>query len=308
MALSTSAPGNTSNPYQKISNKRQIATMQYPSDMGRYYIAFDFAEYGPKYSTAASNLFPALNDAASFLVGSGIVNTVTDFFQPAVMQAFNQFYGTNITDASQLRIQSETYGIGNIDATIALPIPPNLVDDQQLDYNAQNLLNVAGQATQSILSAAGVDVNGAKNMASTINDFQQVFSGKTVNPFLAMMFNGPRFKTHQFGWRFSPKTPQESAVIVNIVNTFKKNSLPMTSGIVFTYPNVVLISLYPPEAREKMYKFKPCVITQIAVNYAPSGTPSFFAGTNAPAEIELKVQLSEISIWTSTDFVIPEKN
>ena len=86
--------------------------------------------------------------------------------------------------------------------------------------------------------------------------------------------------------------------IVKIVNTFKAKSLPFQNagGLGFAYPDVCMISLYPEEARNRMYKFKPAVITQTSVHYAPSGTPSFFAESNGPAEIELKIQLLSINL------------
>lgn len=292
-------PTNVSNPYEKIRpDSRSIASMQFPLDIGRYYIAFQFAEYGPRYQTGATGLVNSALAVADFL------NTATSSIPvvnlPGTIAALSGY------DPASVRLQTQTYGIGAIDAQIALPVPPNLMDDQQLDYNAQNLLNVAAQGVASGIGAfapsVGATVGRIAEVGQSLNNFQSIFTGKTVNPFLAMMFNGPRFKTHQFGWRFSPKTEAETNMLVNIINTFKKNSLPLESTGIFTYPKVVLISLYPDNAREKMYKFKPAVIQQISVHYAPSGTPSFFAKSNGPAEVELKIQLSEISIWTSNDY------
>lgn len=287
-------PLNQSNPYEKIrDDETQIARMQFPQDMGLYYIAFQFAKYGPSYSSAASGLLSIPAD-----------------------------YWNNVTSAvgidaraSSLRELGNTFGLGPIDAEIALPMPPNLVDDQQLDYNAQNLTNVAAAGITNLATKAIGAVSGqmagqiastAAGVAGSLMQYQSIFTGQAVNPFLAMMFTGPRFKTHQFGWRFSPKNESETDSIVAIVNSFKANALPEqwgAGGAVFAYPKVCLISLYPDKARTQMYKFKPAVIQQVSVNYAPSGTPAFFAGSNAPAEIELKIQLSEISVWTRNDFV-----
>ena len=279
-----SAP-NTSNPYKKIDKGgRGIAKLQYPSDMGRYYIAFQFAEYSASYNSSLAPAVAATNSLTNFL---GITKTTS-------------------------KAPGATYGISGVNAQIALPIPNNLVDDQQLDYNSQNLLNVAGKGVQAVTSnlLKGVEsgirdaVTTAQSVAQAGATFGSVFSGETVNPFLAMMFTGPRFKTHQFGWRFSPKTEAETNALVNIINTFKAKSLPVSQlgGTFFAYPDVCLISLYPDKARDRMYRFKPAVITQTQVHYAPSGTPAFFAGSNGPAEIELKIQFSEISIWTNNDF------
>jgi len=287
-------PRNTSNPYEKIRPNNTIAKMQFPLDMGKYYIAFQFAEYSSTYNSGAAD---ALDIPANFF--------------NSTVGSFANLFGFDVK-ASTNKATRANYGIGNINAHIALPIPPNLVDDQQLDYNSQNLLNVAGAAassvadyaTRNLSQGAKQAITTAESVVSSVSQFGSVFSGQTVNPFLAMMFNGPRFKTHQFGWRFSPRNSAETDEVVKIVNTFKAKSLPVqhASGTMFAYPDVCMISLYPESARDKMYTFKPAVITQTSVHYAPSGTPSFFAGSTGPAEIELKIQLSEISIWTNNDF------
>lgn len=276
------SPPNLSNPYQKIRPSNNISKMQFPSDMGKYYMAFQFAEYSAAYNVSLAPIVNDFNKGLTALFGR----------EP------NKAIGAK-------------YGIGQINAHIALPIPVNIVDDQQLDYNAQNLTNVAGKAAKSVIdyftgqasTTAQQQLGTAGAIASAVTQFGEVFAGETVNPFLAMMFNGPRFKTHQFGWRFSPKTSAETDEIVKIVNTFKAKSLPnLQFGTFFAYPDVCLISIYPDNTRERTLKFKPAVITQTSVHYAPSGVPSFFAGSNGPAEIELKIQLSEISIWTNNDF------
>lgn len=288
----TSLPTTTnySNPYEKIrQGGNKIARLQFPLDMGRYYIAFEFAKYSSSYNSGASDLanlpgVPTVVNGAVGAINSGLALTGSSIQMPTITSKAPQ----------------ATYGIGSINAAIALPMPTNLVDDQQLDYNAQNLLNVVGQAVSSV---SGTTINSVINAGTAVEKFQSMYTGQTVNPFLAMMFNGPRFKTHQFGWRFSPKNAEETDAIVKIVNTFKSKSLPeqWAGGTLFQYPDVCMISLYPENARNRMYKFKPAVITQTSIHYAPSGTPSFFAGTNGPAEIELKLQLSEISIWTHGD-------
>lgn len=287
--MASTTQTNYSNPYQKIRNDyTSIARLQYPQDLGLYYIAFEFAEYSSSYNSGASDL-------ANIPLGKEIINGVVT----TANQLLDRVGAAAQVPTIQSKAPNATFGIGSINAAIALPMPANLLDDQQLDYNSQNLLNVAQQA----VSAASFSAGQVASAVMGAEKFVSVYTGQTVNPFLAMMFNGPRFKTHQFGWRFSPRNAEETDMIVKIVNTFKAKSLPVQwgGGAMFSYPEVCLISLYPANARNRMYKFKPAVIMQTSIHYAPSGTPSFFAGTNGPAEIELKLQLSEISIWTHND-------
>ena len=74
-------------------------------------------------------------------------------------------------------------------------------------------------------------------------------------------------------------------------------------GIFFKYPSIVQPKLFNgPKQNEFLYDFKPCVIENMIVNYAPTGVPSFFAGTKAPTEIEFQLFLSEINLWLKEDY------
>ena len=55
-----------------------------------------------------------------------------------------------------------------------------------------------------------------------------------------------------------------------------------------------------------MFIFNPMMMDNISINYAPSGTPSFFKGQDDTferyaTEIEVSISLREIDIHTSSD-------
>jgi hypothetical protein len=138
--------------------------------------------------------------------------------------------------------------------------------------------------------------------ASTAEMLQ--LGGLAQNPFLTVLFKSPNFKKHQFSWKLAPNNAQESNTIRDIVNTFKSNMLPAMApnagGTLLTYPNIAIISLYPDESF--LYKFKPCVIESMDVNYAIGGQPSFFKGTNAPTIVQISINLLEIEYWLKEDY------
>jgi hypothetical protein len=72
-------------------------------------------------------------------------------------------------------------------------------------------------------------------------------------------------------------------------------------GTLLSYPNIANIQLFPNDTF--LYKFKPCVIESMSVNFAPANTPSFFKSTNAPVEVQLSLQLKEIEYWLNEDVV-----
>jgi hypothetical protein len=158
------------------------------------------------------------------------------------------------------------------------------------------MANLGARAGQAAAAIAG-SLTGA-----TTAEMLQL-GGLAQNPFLTVLFKSPVFKKHQFSWKLAPNNPQESNTIRDIINTFKSNMLPAMApnagGTLLTYPNIAVISLYPDETF--LYKFKPCVIESMNVNYAVGGQPSFFKGTNAPTIVQIDINLLEIEYWLKED-------
>ena len=210
--------------------------------------------------------------------------------------------------------------------TIRLPLPNAMADHQGVQYSVEKAGLVAGMALQAMnqsggdLSAlAGGAKNGLLNSAAinTINKtgnlagvqnasnliLQQL--GAAVNPFLTVMFQQPKFKTFSLSWKLSPANATESSTLVSIINTIKYNMLPGKSGAfggsLLTYPNI--IQLRVNDALGSMpLRFLPAVIETFDVNYTPSGQPSFFADTNAPTEVEIRMGIMEIEYWLKESY------
>lgn len=131
--------------------------------------------------------------------------------------------------------------------------------------------------------------------------------GKAENPFYTMLFKRPNFREYTFSWKLAPRNAQESDTVKQIISAFKANMLPAmapgSGGVFLTYPNMAAITFYP--AQEFLYKFKPCVVADLKVNYADGGMPSFFKGTNAPTLVNITVTLKEIEYWLREDIVNP---
>jgi hypothetical protein len=203
---------------------------------------------------------------------------------------------------------------------IRLPIPNNLVDTTQVSYSDQALgpaggaaieaadeikksggsAGSIGQGTLDILN--GLAQGGAAQAAPlTTKVLSQTF-GVAQNPMLTVLFESPTFKEHQFSWKLSPNNQQESNTIRDIINTFKSHMLPgltdAPGGSLLSYPDIVNITIYPND--EYLYKFKPCVITSMSINFAPGNTPSFF-NTKAPTEVQITINLKETEYWLQQD-------
>lgn len=218
---------------------------------------------------------------------------------------------------------------------IHLPIPNNLTDMNAVVYSEEELgvamgLGVEAASTMGSVPGAlgalgaGAAADAAKKfLAANSTDGMQKGvelalqqAGLALNPFLNVMFKAPTFKSHSFTWKLSPSNASETETLRRIVAVVKKNMYPGFGGdigafskfgisgtvggsMVLSYPSLALIKLFP--ADQYLYEFKPCVITSMIVNFTPSGMPSFFNSTKAPAEVSITINFKEIEYWLSRD-------
>ena len=215
--------------------------------------------------------------------------------------------------------------------TVFLPIPRNLVETHGITYENAPLgaigavadsLQKGGEGLGKALGATAGDVllknlqkinpldTGAGNAATTF--IQQAY-GFAANPHLSVLFKGGTLREHTFRWLLAPESPEESYELREIVNDFRRFSLPTFFGdttAVFDYPKMCKVRFFPwasgnasgSNNPNDLYTIKQCMIKNIVVNYAPNGIPSFFAGTDLPTMIEFEVQLQEIEYFTAEDF------
>lgn len=154
-----------------------------------------------------------------------------------------------------------------------------------------------GSAIKSLIST------GAKGLGETAGAGFDMMTGTTPNPHLAVAYQSPALRAMTFTWRFAPRSWAESNELIKIFNVFKQRMLPAKQEFALVYPDLVDIQLHP-QILDQLIKFKTCVVTDMKVNYAPNGVPSFFAGSQVPTEMEFSVSLQETKIFTREDFDI----
>lgn len=227
--------------------------------------------------------------------------------------AFQKYsFGTGSALFGQTKIESA----GNI----FLPIPNNLRDNTSVQYQELSVLDTLTKAGGSLLSSnAGAAQKTALTEGVNRSTTSKIFAGLTnaatpdaialglaqasgglaVNPFMAVLFKNPTFKSHAFTWKLIPRDSKESGEIKGIINAFKKNMLPGRdpTGALFTYPSLVQVRI---SNQNNMYAFKPAVIKSFDVNFASAGTPSFHQD-QTPTSVDITVQLQEIEYWLNED-------
>ncbi len=219
-------------------------------------------------------------------------------------------------------------------AHIALPLPENLVDSIGINYETTDLGLAAvgfqagaktGEAlktflnTQDAAAASGAVGNigvagGAEyvlrsvaQVSGAVGGLLNLSSGNVPNPFQTAIFKNVEIRQHNFTFRLTPETPEDSVMIAKIISELKFHALPggSASSTFLSMPDEVDVLFFGTNA---LYGFARCVIKRIQVNYAPQNVPSFFKNTaesklvGAPQAVELQIELSEIEQLTRSSY------
>jgi len=211
------------------------------------------------------------------------------------------------------------------DAHIALPLPENIQDTLNVNYENSDLGMAlqgmkSGEAIGQAFSEAGFSGAGQEFMsrlptdatyllrtaasATGIGAVLNLMEGNVPNPYTTAVFKNVEIRRHNFNFRLTPETPQDSIAIQNIINQFKYHSLPAGGGTFLQMPSELDVEFFGTNA---LYGFARCVIQGVTVNYNPSNAPAFFKNTGAglvgaPQAVELQLQLSEIEQLYGTSF------
>jgi hypothetical protein len=204
---------------------------------------------------------------------------------------------------------------------IVLPIPANLQEVFQANYQGAELGDVGAAASiynefqsgKSMgdsglnLSDIGKKVASAALGGSDSNIVKagQKYFGEVFNPHLTTLFQGVSIRNHQFTWRLSPTSKEESMALKNIIDTIRYKMLPpRKNSLILGYPAEVEVQFHGDGYG--IYPIYRCVVTGLTVNHAAAGTPVFFADTGMPAEIEISISLQETEVVLREDVNAPQ--
>ena len=226
-------------------------------------------------------------------------------------------------------------------ASIVLPLPKNLSDSYSVNWEKEDVGGVvdklasgnisngvngddikqvmlggiikygssapANAIITSVLGGSNKAATAAAAVTATVKEGLKTGGlryGFAINPFQAMTFQGTNFRDHSFTFEFFAKSPEESISIRKIIERFRYNMIPGYSGfskVLFDYPNMFHISFMETDY---LYKFKPCVLTNMGINYHAQGDAFYFDlnGQKVPASISVTLQFKETEIITKNDY------
>jgi len=162
-----------------------------------------------------------------------------------------------------------------------------------MDFDVSNIpqsLANARQRIESAITASGLNLDRAgglikKGLAAeavgifggnvSVDSLLARESGEIFNPNMELLFSGVTLRTFRFSFKMTPRDDDESNNIKEIIRFLKKNMAPQggQGQLFLKTPNVFDLSYR--KGRDKhpfLHSFKPCFLTDMAVNYTGENT------------------------------------
>jgi len=177
------------------------------------------------------------------------------------------------------------------------------------EENAKVFARVVGTLGTSVLGGLGL---GDKSIGAAM--------GAVTNPLTTLHFSGVDLRSFTFDWQLYPANAAEADSIRDIVKKVKAKILPRTQSLApnddnaqellsgssglskayLEYPSVVYINLLGVN-EDHFPRFKPCMCSNITVNYAEGGALGIAEG-GVPSGISIQMQFMELEIQTAEDY------
>ena len=139
-------------------------------------------------------------------------------------------------------------------------------------------------------------------------------SGKTINPNMELLFNGPKLRTFGFNFQFAPRFKKEAETVRTIVHTLKRFSAPQINkagGIFLETPKIFQLEyIYNGDGSDVasgqthpyLNKIKPCALTNVEVNYTPGGKYMTYADGGSMVQTTMTLSFTEIEPIYQNDY------
>lgn len=209
---------------------------------------------------------------------------------------------------------------------IALLAPDSVATSYDNSYDEMSVTAVLGGIGFAMQAASGISgdlltqnpmiAEAAATLAGKLtggDDLSRLglfaTTGYVRNPQLELIYSSPVLRRFNFEFRLIPKNATESAIIKNVITTFKRNAAPLVAkeaagGRYMVPPNQFTIEFFKGgtatngTSNDYLFKTKNCVLTSIGVDYAPNGYATFKNG--APVETRLSLSFQEVEIMDRT--------
>ena len=193
-----------------------------------------------------------------------------------------------------------------------------IANDADASSIASTLQTAAAAGSQGLVTSILDKLPGLGGGAA---QFTQNGFGKILNPYVEQVFGGIGMRTFNFNWKLVPRNDAETRAIKNILQVLRGRSLPdyaaklglssnsgsLDSGNIsdrwLTVPHVFRLHWKNGDNGQRidsLPKIKPCVMTDIQINYTPDNIWATYEGAN-PVAYDMTLGFTETEIITSQE-------
>jgi hypothetical protein len=284
--------------------------LRYPSDLpittNSDYVVFSFYKYAPPFGG-----------------GRDVTNQVTTSTSAGSTSAYSNYQSSN----------DRSYANPSKLKPIVLYMPEDIQSQFGAGWNgagfgatAAGLMNLAGSATTQKdvfkILEAGVEsipgvikttafsalisgINAAAGANINLNQALGTITGTIINPNVELAYEAPKLRNFSLKFKLVPRSGNESKIIRNICNTFKKSMLPSFGGQAIGFPEAGNLLTIPDlcqvsfmngsQLHPYLPKYKLCGITDVNINYTAAGAYATY-GDGAPAATEITISFLETKL------------
>jgi len=246
---------------------------------------------------------------------------------------------SNLIQRTSTQALADSGNLTNSLYQILLPMPQGISDSNMVDWGDDSLNPLAaglvGGAQQAIAGdpeKGFKDITSAiKNVATSGNGQDLITSyfaakaanslnanvsaegllsrseGKILNPNMELLFKGVQLRSFNFTFNMSPRDDVESKSVKSIIRAFKKSMAAKTStgtgaGLFIDSPNVFQLEYRSGgEKHPFLNSFKPCALTNMAVDYTASGAYATYEDAT-PVHMKLTLSFQELNPVYFSDY------
>jgi hypothetical protein len=246
---------------------------------------------------------------------------------------------SNLIQKTSTQALADSGNLTNSLYQILLPMPQGISDTNMVNWGDDSLnpLAAAGigaaedaisgkpiksinnliTATKNVaISGNGQNAITAFMSAMAVNNFGANLSGESIlsrtsgqilNPNMELLFKGVQLRSFNFTFNMSPRDDVESKSVKSIIRAFKKSMAARTSsgagaGLFIDSPNVFQLEYRSGgEKHPFLNSFKPCALTNMAVDYTASGVYATYEDAT-PVHMKLTLAFQELNPIYFSDY------
>lgn len=165
-------------------------------------------------------------------------------------------------------------------------------------------------AVRAALSGAAIGALGSNVSARSVISRS---TGQILNNNLELLFQGVNLRSFPFSITFSPRGPQESQVVKDIIRSLKMSMAPKAGefdgssaqGIFLKSPDVFQLRYMKDDVDHPfLNSFKLCALTGMSVNYTNAGTYTTYED-GTPVNIRMNLTFKELNPIYHEDYLQP---